>query len=244
MPLDNFLPGIGSVVDFGFDQLSGAINQKRALKNWRRVNEYNHPKAQMQRLVEAGLNPHAILGKAGSIGQAGPVGQVNTPSTSRYQDARIKSAQTDLVQTNADLARQKLAQAKIATEAQSAVHEIMKAHPDRVISVTSPDGGTIEIAQPSEMDRYQTQAMARHQMVMDDAQIRQIDRIIKGEISMEQAFENLTRTRQMNATERQRTQQILNNNRLWEAVDEMTEGSTNPEVMSVFFKMLLKSVFK
>lgn len=46
----------------------GAIHAKKAWKRnqraWRRMNKYNHPSAQMERLKEAGLNPLMIYGSS------------------------------------------------------------------------------------------------------------------------------------------------------------------------------------
>lgn len=243
MPIGDAL--LGTVVDFGLDQLSGAISGGRNLKNWRRMNDYNHPRAQMQRLQEAGLNPNLVYGSGANVGNADSVDSTSTPTTSRYQDARMRSAQLDLVQLERDLAEQKLAQARIATEAQASVHAIMRAHPDRVVSVTSPDGGTIEVTQPAELDRYQTQALARHQITLTDAELKEIDRIVKGDLSYKQAFENLVRTRQMTASERERTEALRNNNKLWEAVEEGARGMLNPaDGAALFLKLILSSIFK
>lgn len=53
---------------------------ERNIQAWRMQNEYNHPAQVMQRLKEAGLNPHLIYGK----------GQATTPagSIAPYQKAR------------------------------------------------------------------------------------------------------------------------------------------------------------
>lgn len=39
-------------------------------ENWRMMNEYNSPSAQMQRFKDAGLNPHLIYGSGGNSGNA------------------------------------------------------------------------------------------------------------------------------------------------------------------------------
>lgn len=238
--------GATSAIDFGFDQLSGGINAGRARKAWERQNAYNHPKQQMQRLKEAGLNPALVYGSSsgGVAGQASSYNPGSAPNTSRYQDARVKGAQTDLTQLQADLTTEKLAQAKMATEAQRSIHTIMRAHPERLVSATGPDGNAVELTQPSVNDRYQTQALARHGMVMDDAEMRQIDAIVKGETTLEQAFATLGRTRATTATEQQRYKQILNNNRAWASLDELIKGSKSPEIITVLMKLLLNSIGK
>jgi len=90
--------------------------RKWALEDWDRVNKYNHPQAQMQRLMEAKLNPNLIYGSGSGAasGNAGSVGQ--TPLTTsaaeeigtgigaaatNYHDTRLKRAQTHGVQTEA-----------------------------------------------------------------------------------------------------------------------------------------------
>lgn len=41
-------------------------NYRVALEKWNRENEYNSPQAQMQRLIDAGLNPHLAYGSVGN----------------------------------------------------------------------------------------------------------------------------------------------------------------------------------
>lgn len=53
--------------------------RKWALEDWDRVNAYNHPQAQMQRLQEAKLNPHLVYGQSsgGASGSAQSVQQTS-----------------------------------------------------------------------------------------------------------------------------------------------------------------------
>lgn len=59
---------LGSIMGFRQQKIANRYN----LEMWNRQNEYNHPKAQMQRLKEAGLNPNLIYGQGsgGATGQA------------------------------------------------------------------------------------------------------------------------------------------------------------------------------
>lgn len=50
--------------------------RKDALENWRMENEYNSPEQQMQRLKEAGLNPHLVYG-SGATATGGSVNSVS-----------------------------------------------------------------------------------------------------------------------------------------------------------------------
>lgn len=82
-----------------------------ALDDWERTNAYNSPREQMQRLQEAGLNPHLVYGGSGNAGEAGGIRSSDTPNikgenTMRdmpqafmgIHDLRMKSAQADNVQ--------------------------------------------------------------------------------------------------------------------------------------------------
>jgi len=99
-------------------------NRQWNLEQWNRENAYNTPQAQMQRYVDAGLNPNLIYGSgSASSGNAGavpssPIPHVESvtkgidPSTfmsmlSAYQQIKQSEATVDLTQKNADLVTQK-----------------------------------------------------------------------------------------------------------------------------------------
>ena len=90
--------------------------QNFELEQWNRMNEYNTPVMQMQRLKDAGLNPNLMYSQ-GNVGNATSyakphVAQVmnelagikaNIPELiSLYQDTRIKDAQISNIQANTD----------------------------------------------------------------------------------------------------------------------------------------------
>lgn len=53
-----------------------AMQREWALSDWDRVNAYNHPTQQMQRYLDAGLNPHLIYGNVSNS----PAGMVKSPT--------------------------------------------------------------------------------------------------------------------------------------------------------------------
>ena len=70
---DYLIPGSGAALDFGFGVASSAISNNMSkklmryqntlnIRNWKMQNEYNLPKNQMQRYMDAGLNPNLIYG--------------------------------------------------------------------------------------------------------------------------------------------------------------------------------------
>lgn len=83
---------------------------------WSKVNKYNHPLAQMQRLKEAGLNPNLIYGSSpgSAVGNAqsiasgkqlqaeAPQYQFSNPMTP-FMDTRVKQAQTNNLKTQSNL---------------------------------------------------------------------------------------------------------------------------------------------
>lgn len=95
-----------------------------ALADWAMVNEYNSPRAQMQRFQEAGLNPNLIYGQmteAGGVRAASSSGgQAQAPQTdigNRFMDIYSMSrtkAQADLIATQqqTELERTKLLRAQ------------------------------------------------------------------------------------------------------------------------------------
>lgn len=93
-----------------------------ALEDWHRQNEYNSPRAQMQRLQEGGLNPNLVYGQGvqGASGNAGNVRSsgggewrgeapnISGISNSLFQsvDLAQKRAQTDLIEKQQTIAIQ------------------------------------------------------------------------------------------------------------------------------------------
>ena len=91
-----------------FTLASEARNRQWALEDWARNNAYNSPEQQMQRLREAGLNPHLVYGK-GADNTATMVRSSGANSSNQQApkiDASLFPRVTDLVMGFASLKKQ------------------------------------------------------------------------------------------------------------------------------------------
>lgn len=83
------------------------MQQKFAVENWNRENSYNTPKAQMERLRDAGLNPNLMYeGGAGSL-QAGSIDAPSAPTAP--MTAPVSNPVSDAVQAAQGMALAKKA---------------------------------------------------------------------------------------------------------------------------------------
>lgn len=107
------------------------IQRTDALNDWMRQNEYNSPAAQMQRLRDAGLNPHLVYGGgANSVSQ--PIRSTDAKSWSpqapqidlsglantalfRMYDLNLKDAQKNQLEENTKLLKDKQLETQIKT---------------------------------------------------------------------------------------------------------------------------------
>lgn len=89
------------LIPFGLNLIRDSINYGRqkklmdkqyqqALDQWNRQNEYNSPAAQMQRFIEAGLNPDLIYGQMGNGSPAQMMSSEQNVSGSDYASALVK----------------------------------------------------------------------------------------------------------------------------------------------------------
>lgn len=97
----------GSELLGGFVNWAATAQQNKKSRQWNermmdKMNEYNSPKAQMERFQEAGLNPHLIYGQGSAGNQPAPVqGKYGLPPLpvpaflGLYNDFRLKNAQID-----------------------------------------------------------------------------------------------------------------------------------------------------
>ena len=119
MPLPTFLPSlIGALGGIASNVISNKGAKKRENQartyntaQWERVNEYNHPISQMERLKNAGLNPNLIYGSSpgSAVGNAGAIApgkapdySINNPMTA-FMDTSVKQAQTNNLDAQSNL---------------------------------------------------------------------------------------------------------------------------------------------
>lgn len=101
------LGGVGKQMDADRDRKR---TEEKELSLWNMQNEYNSPAAQMERYVQAGLNPNLIAGSLGS-GTAGSVGSAHSSEIDNdldlvgaYEDIRQRDAMTQNLHAQADTA--------------------------------------------------------------------------------------------------------------------------------------------
>lgn len=98
--------GAGQAMNALFGWIGERREHKRNIADWERQNEYNHPRAQMQRLQEAGLNPALMYGQSASPGISGSLPSVKSKETQfrfdpmqqmmQHQNIKQSKAQVDL----------------------------------------------------------------------------------------------------------------------------------------------------
>lgn len=128
----NFLGGIYGQKEQQANNMELAQYQNRQnLKFWRMNNRYNTPAAQMQRYLDAGLNPNLIYGQ-------GSPGNATSPTAADIKPADIQSVysnlgtnfqQSRLLAAQADLTRQKTTESGTKSELNQAQKDLVKANP-------------------------------------------------------------------------------------------------------------------
>lgn len=93
---------------------------KRMVDFWNMQNEYNHPRAQMQRLQEAGLNPNLVYGggPSGASGKAEGVGTPDKPDLSGVGNlfGDVMNVFKTIAETNRTKAQADLVREQVTTE--------------------------------------------------------------------------------------------------------------------------------
>jgi len=172
------------------------------VKMWQMQNEYNTPAMQMQRLTEAGLNPHLMYGQGNtgnaSSPQRSPVPEVQNelaslaqmslaPIISMYQDWRVKNAQIDNLQANADATRQNAALTAIKQITQDFMNK--KLGEESYFWATDAANRSLKLQGDTELTRFNAHTAQRFFNEALPSQIKQImlrnnllEQQIKGQI--------------------------------------------------------------
>lgn len=98
-----------SAISSGMSKSNMDYQNKLQMQNWHAQNAYNHPLAQKERLVQAGINPDLMYGGSSGLTPAAPIG---TPSTGGASVAPMPTSGVDLASVTQALANARLADSK------------------------------------------------------------------------------------------------------------------------------------
>lgn len=134
---------------------------------WDKVNKYNNPIAQMERLKNAGLNPNLIygsspgsaVGNAQSIGQGkqltgqAPQYQIDNPMTP-FMDTKVKQAQSNNLNT---AAMKNIAQSNLTDQQANRIQKLLAS------DITMAEQGAKQSKIKTNMDKLTNKAMSNKQ---------------------------------------------------------------------------------
>lgn len=242
------MPGAGSLLDFGLGQLSSAIDAGRSRRMWRMQNEYNHPRAQMQRLSEAGLNPALIYG-SGSGGAAGNAGSPSVPSTgkmSSYMGNALQAAQLDLVQAQADRERENTLAVKLKNDLQKETNKYLLEQPTLEFDheLKSPFGDTLpmKVRVPSGETRQRGLTSLDYSNKQYQARIASV----RSNTEMRKVLTDIMLKEAQTATQKANANKLEYDVKIWEAFDEFvnTQNLDLAAAGRMFLKLLGQLILK
>lgn len=126
-PWENFGPSLATAgAKFGFDTLSQVISNNMNVDFWKMQNEYNTPKAQKQRLKEAGYNPALMYGAGTPASTISPARSNQYPiSLSEYSQVKNLNAQNENILAQNELIKQQTREQKIKADIAQRDYRIM-----------------------------------------------------------------------------------------------------------------------
>lgn len=201
---------IGSLFGNGRPSLSAQLDVSKQMAKyqhdlnmdaWREQNAYNDPSAQMERLKNAGINPHSIAGNASVAGNASgvPSTQVDTPDISNFQRkidfgslssmaqliSNLKNVQTDTDKKETEVEINKTTKQNLDVQRDLAKEEILNRQLSREQTRLMMAVERMRMWRDNEMFKYDTKfrdAQIQKEFANIDqinASIRQINQTIK-----------------------------------------------------------------
>lgn len=162
----------------------------RAVENWKMVQAYNTPAMQMQRLKEAGLNPHLVYGNgadAQAVGSPAAPQKPNyiAPDLRVFTDVALKDAQVDNVQEQTNVNRQEVLRKTVQT-----ANEVLKGRKSKIEAEIAEDMKLISMEAQKEQLRQmqiQTEIKTISRTVADQTKQALIDQTLqKAVLAIEQ----------------------------------------------------------
>lgn len=126
------------------------------LENWNRLNDYNHPQQQMERLKSAGLNPQLIYGSSSSQAAGNASGAATTPTHGKYTPQplgldRIAPSAISTIQAMADLEHKEAVTSNVRAQGINLLE-------DRLIKQAQRED-TVESYRNKRLDRWEKEGM-------------------------------------------------------------------------------------
>lgn len=118
MPLADFIPLFGGVLDSAVGLSQQQSQNKFNLDMWNRQNVYNDPKNQMARLKSAGLNPNLVYGSGGVSGNTTSNAPQQEQVKTNFREAGMQTLQAQLMRQQAAVMQQDIKK----SEAQEALY--------------------------------------------------------------------------------------------------------------------------
>lgn len=112
MPILPWMGAISAGADLLSNTLGTVLGNKREDRNWEKMNQYNSPQAQMERLKAAGLNPNLVYGNGSAVAttNSAPKSQEVKPSNlsqgvMNYANIKQTQLQNDNLEAQNELIR-------------------------------------------------------------------------------------------------------------------------------------------
>lgn len=200
------------------------IAYEQNLAQWNRENEYNSPEAQVQRLIDAGINPNAISGDvSGNLAggspqmQTGSGSQASAPGSYAGQLAQTLGNSVNTMWQN-ELLRKQVEGQGIDNSYKAQLNEV------QVDKVKAETDKLIRDAEVSEEEKYRLRAATNQLLLMTPEQVNALN------VSIEEAKQRIENMRSEKKVLDANADKIAAETELTEA--KVGETNANTEVLS------------